>query len=339
MHRLALRHSTWVVAAWSLALPSWALHFDIEMRTSAGPAMGSRITAEFFGDATALGGRLPVDRETGYKIFPGYFGDFEGGPCATDDPGFQAFAGHFLQNEEVHFRAVGTLRYWNPATGQWGVAPAGVEVVLYGAVPPEVLRNYIRDPANGTAEYNYWQRGTRFSATGLRGPLTAAIARAAAGGAIHSHLDWTISTVPDSVAATGCSTGAAAPAGAYMVTLELWSPAAVSGVQKYQASQPVQVVFEYGITEAQVLAAIDARVVEPQPPPPPPPPPAPPPPSPPPPPPPAPPPPAPAPAPPAPSPPSPSPPPPLPPPPAPVPLPAPLTPWGPPTKLPWDNSR
>ncbi|MBQ1762989.1 MAG: hypothetical protein IIZ92_08835, partial [Aquincola sp.] len=248
-----------------LALPAHAVHFDIELRTSSGPVAGSRISTEFFGDLTGLD-RLPVDHETGWRIFPGYFGDFEGGTCATDDPGFQAFAGHFLQAEELHFRALGSLLYWNPATGQWGPAPAGVSIALFGAVPPELLRNYIRDPATWATEYGWWQRGTRFSSTGVAGPRTAAIARTGAGGTVHAHLDWMISGVADSTAATPCSAVGSMPAGAYRVTLEVWSTAQSGGKEKYVASPPVHIVFEYGLSEAQLQTAIVSRVQPPLPP-------------------------------------------------------------------------
>lgn len=248
----------------SVAGPAAALHFDIELRTSDGPVAGSRITTEFFGDL-GLAGQLPLDHATGYRIFPGYFGDFEGGPCSTDDPGFQAFAGHFLRSEEVHFRALATLRYWDPLTGVWGEAPSGVQVVLFGGVPPEVLRNYLSDPERWGDEYRYWERGTRFSALGVSGPLAAAIARAGTGGTLHTHLDWMITTRPDSVASTPCTSAGSPPTGAYLVTLQIWSPALAGDQQKYLPADPILVVFEYGISEAQLAAAIQARIQPPAP--------------------------------------------------------------------------
>lgn len=289
-----------VLCALGMAPAAQALHFDVEVRTSAGPVAGSRFGVAFFGDTTPLGPVLPVDAVTGALMFPGDFSDFEGGPCTTANPGFQAFAGHLLEGEELHFRAVGALSYWNPETGAWGSAPAGVEVVLFGAVPPDVLSNYIRDPVGGAAAYRYWERGTRFSAGGIEGPLAAGIARAGRGGAIHTHLDWMITSQ-----AGGCAAGA--PAGVYMVTLELWSPAEEGARLKYLASPALQVVFGHRADEAQFLAAVLARATgggsqppPPAPPPPPPPPPA--------------------------------------PPPSPViTLPVPVTPWGPPRRLPWDT--
>jgi hypothetical protein len=45
-----------------------------------------------------------------------------------------------------------------------------------------------------------------------------------------------------------------------MVTLEFWSSAQVAGQQKYLPSQPVQIIFERGISEAQMRTAIQARI-------------------------------------------------------------------------------
>lgn len=243
------------LAAWLGAAPAWAIHFDVELRTSNGPVAGSRITTEFYGDLN-LAGQLPIDALTGYKIFPGYFGDLEGGPYLTDDPGFQAFAGTFLRREEVHFRALATLQHWDPATGRWGTAPAQVRVALFGAIPTDVIVGYTENPAQWQALYDYYAAGTRFSSTGIEGPPTAGIDDASSTGSFHAHLDWKIST----------TTGAEPPVGAYMVTLELWSTAMVNGQPKYIPSEPIQIVFERGISDAQMQAAILARVQPPPPP-------------------------------------------------------------------------
>ena len=96
-----------------MSSPVLALHFDVELKTDPGPVAGARITTDFHGDL-GLAGQLPIDGETGFKIYPAYFGDLEGGPYLTDDPGFQAFAGTFVQGEVIAFRAVGALRWWNP---------------------------------------------------------------------------------------------------------------------------------------------------------------------------------------------------------------------------------
>lgn len=210
---------------------------------------GARLTTDFFGDLD-LAGQLPIDGETGHKLYPGYFGDLEGGPFLTDDPGFQSFSGTFVQGEIISFRALGRLRWWNPATGRWGAAPQGVEIALFGNIPPEVEAGYDTDPATWAEQYAFFASGTRFGTSGITGPLTAIIDDAKAGGRFHAHLDWKI-TAPE---------GAQPPPGAYMVTLQFWSPALSAGQQKYQPSAPIQIVFERGISEAQMRAAMQARI-------------------------------------------------------------------------------
>lgn len=249
--RLAL--AGWLALGCGMA---FALHFDVLLRTSNGPVAGSRITTDFFGDL-GLAGVLPVDAVTGAKIYPGYFGDLEGGPFLTDDPGFQAFAGTFLRREEIHFRALGRLQHWDPASGRWADAPAGVTVTLYGGIPLEVIVGYTENPAAWQAQYDYYAAGTRFSRSGVEGPPAAVIDDASSSGAFHAHLDWKITA----------AAGGEPPVGAYMVTLELWSPTLdAAGQPKYLPSEPIQVVFERGITEAQLQAAILARVQPPPPP-------------------------------------------------------------------------
>lgn len=224
-----------------------AQHFDVELRTDKGPVAGSRITTGFYGDTQSVG--VSVDAVTGHQIFPAYLGDFAGGPYATANPGFQAFNGTFSAGEVIHFRALGTLLHWTPATNTWAPAPAGVTVTLYGQIPSEVVIGYTANPSLWAEQYAYYKGGTRYDGQGITGPLTAAIDDVNAAGAFHSHLDWKIT------AASGTP-----PAGAYMLTLELWSPTLVNGQPKYLASQPFHVIFERGLTAAQMQAAFASRI-------------------------------------------------------------------------------
>ncbi|MFT7724248.1 MAG: hypothetical protein QM788_15675 [Roseateles sp.] len=225
-----------------------AQHFDVELRTDKGPVAGSRIVTDFYGDL-GLAGKLPIDALTGHRIFPAYFSDFAGGPYATANPGFQAFAGTFVQGEELHFRALGTLLHWTPASGTWTAAPSGVRLTLYGGIPAEVVIGYSTNPAAWAERYAYYQGGTRYDGQGITGPLTAAIDDVKAGGSFHSHLDWKIS-----------SAAGTPPAGAYLLTLELWSPTLVGGQPKYLASRPLHIIFERGLTEAEMQAAFTSRI-------------------------------------------------------------------------------
>lgn len=236
-------------AAAALSFQASAVHFDVELRTVPGPVAGARITTDFFGDL-GLAGALPIDGETGHRIYPGYFGDLEGGPFLTDDPGFQAFPGTFLRDELVSFRALGTLRYWNPQTLRWSAAPQGVEVILFGNIPIEVETGFDSDPATWREQYEFYRGGTRFGAYGIGGPLTSIIDAARRRGEFHAHLDWKI-------IAPG---GAAPPPGAYMVTIQLWSPTLAGGAPKYLPSEPVQILFERGISEAQLAQALRSRI-------------------------------------------------------------------------------
>jgi hypothetical protein len=246
--KTGLRNAAAAAAA-ALSFQAAAVHFDVELRTVPGPVAGARISTDFFGDL-GLAGALPVDGETGHRIYPAYFGDVEGGPFLTDDPGFQAFAGTFLRNEIISFRALGTLRYWNPQTLRWSAAPQGVEVILYGNIPIEVEIGFDSDPATWREQYEFHRGGTRFGADGIGGPLTAIIDAARRRGEFHAHLDWKI-------VAPG---GAVPPVGAYMVSLQLWSPTLAGGVPKYLPSEPIQIVFERGISEAQLAQAIRSRI-------------------------------------------------------------------------------
>jgi len=224
-----------------------AVHYDVRVGTSNGPVAGSKIDIDFYGDFD-LAGKLPIDPHTGYKIFPGYFDDLAGGPRLTDDPGFQSFSNTLLYGEEVHFRALGTLEYWNPATGAWGGADAG-SVTLYGGIPTNVWINYMLNPRNpaNVAEYNYYAGGTVYSGQGISGPQTALVDGGDRNGTFHSHLNWELSED--------------APAGAYLVTLQLWSPAMVNGEQKYIDSDPFHVLFKSaGITQAQYDEAFNLRI-------------------------------------------------------------------------------
>ena len=246
---MTVLRSAAAAAAAALSFEAAAVHFDVELRTVPGPVAGARITTDFFGDLD-LAGKLPIDGETGFKIYTGYFGDIEGGPFLTDDPGFQAFAGTFLRDEIVSFRALGRLRYWQPQTRRWSAAPQGVEVLLYGNIPIEVEIGFDSDPAAWREQYEFYRGGTRFGAAGIGGPLTAIIDAARRNGTFHAHLDWKI-VAPE---------GAVPPVGAYMVTLQFWSSAQAAGQAKYQPSEPIQIIFERGISEAELAEALRSRV-------------------------------------------------------------------------------
>lgn len=248
-----LAPGTALLALLALPVPAMAVHYDVEIRTSAGPVAGSRIVTDFYGDLD-LAGTLPIDALTGYKIYPGYFDDLEGGPNLTDDPGFQAFPGTFVPREEIHFRALGTLAYWNPGAAAWADASAGSAIKLYGGIPNDVALNYLLDPFDPAAgaAYAYWADGTRFTAAGVAGPVSAVIDDAKSDGAFHAHLDWELTNT--------------SLTGVYLVTLQLWSPAQINGTAKYLDSDPFMIIFKSaGIADSVLADALDARLAAPVP--------------------------------------------------------------------------
>ena len=248
MNDMKVLRTLWLGLGLLCGSSAWAIHYDIELRTSAGPVANSRITTEFFGDLD-LAGHLPIDAVTCYQIFPAYFSDLAGGPYLTGNPGFQAFAGTFLKGEVIQFRALGKLQYWNPATGRWGLAPEGVELILFGGIPEEIIVGYVQNPAQWADQYNYYSGGTRFSRSGVVGPPTAAIDDAKSDGSFHAHLDWKI------VSAKGVPAS-----GVYMLSISLWSTTLSGAQPKYLVSKPFNVMFERGVSEQQVRAALMARM-------------------------------------------------------------------------------
>lgn len=231
------------------AASAHAIHYDVWVTTSEGPVAGSQIEIGFFGDLSFADG-LPVDTLTGAAIFPGDFNDLEGGPRMTDDPGFQGPSGTFLAGEEIHFRALGALSVFDDATGSWQEAAPSATLTLYGGIPNDVIVNYLTNPFNSSAAgaYAYWQAGTRFTGTGISGPTEAIVDDAKSGGSFHSHLDWELN--------------AAAPAGIYLVELQLFSTAKSGGTDKYLASDPFMVMFQSeGANATLIETAMATRTV------------------------------------------------------------------------------
>ncbi|MBC7208800.1 MAG: PEP-CTERM sorting domain-containing protein [Methyloversatilis sp.] len=232
-----------------------AIHFDVAIGLDQGPVAGSRITVGAYGDLPFE--QLPIDVHTGYMVFPGDFGDFEGGPKSTDDPGFQAFPGSLSgasgARDFIGFKAVGTLLQWDAAGGTWSAADDGVGIRLYGAVPPAVANAYIQSlinprlaPPGAAANFEFYSQGTLFTGAGIEGPVAATIDDANANGGFHAHLDWFIE--------------GAAPSSAYMVTLHLTDATSIGGRGRYVDSDPFHVVFNYGLSAEQYETAFMSRV-------------------------------------------------------------------------------
>lgn len=223
-------------------------HSDIEIYITGGPVAGSRLQVRFFGDRTLLvNGQQAFDHQTGYGLWPANFRDIAGGPFGTDDPGFQAFRGTFLADEQLFYRPLGTAQYWNPATRVWGAAPAGSAIRVEGTVPDEVaIDAIVFEIPQAIALYNELTTPTYITGGGIIGPQRKMIDVARPDGSFHTHLNWFLETP------SGVRGG---PDGAYMVTLQIIDPTG-----KYVDSQPFNVLFNSGLTAADYTSAYLARI-------------------------------------------------------------------------------
>lgn len=179
--------------------------------------------------AISVGGdELVVDALTGYQIFEGDFGDLEGGPYKTDDPGFLADSGNFLPGTILGYRAQGTLQYWNGSS--WG-AVAGQE------------RVYLTDA---------FEEDSIFALSGVSGKTIGLIDQVGSDGVLHAHVDYSIEN----------SLGVGNPSiGAYLIQLSVVAlDENFNQASTYGESQPFYVVFNRGLSSQAFESAIDARV-------------------------------------------------------------------------------
>lgn len=178
------------------------------------------IELSLVGNRITLAGNDAV-HANGLAVFEGDFGDLEGGPYKTDDPGFDNEPGTFAAGTILTYRALGSLQFWNGSA--WTAAVLGNE--------------YLRLDGN-TGE------DTRWNPLGLVGDLTGLIGQAGVNGQIHEHLDF-------SVARTG---GGIPTVGAYLVQLQLESSA-------HLTSAPYYMAFNRGLSDANFEMAVEALAV------------------------------------------------------------------------------
>lgn len=250
-----MKHWIGGAALLALALPgAWAQHLDVKVSTSNGPVAGSRIELDVYGDLgwyLSQAGGLPQHYLYGYHIFPSNFSDRKGGPYLTDNPGFQSFRDQFSGGEAIGFTASGRLEYLSPGATRWEVSPSGGGVRLYGAIPDDVVFDYV---VNGTreSEYLFYANGTLFGGSGISGPVTAPIGLAKVDGSLHYHLNWSLE-------------GAAqANRGTYLAELRILSMATEGGAPKYTPSDPFYVMFRNDVTDAEYAEALRTLIVAPQ---------------------------------------------------------------------------
>lgn len=198
--------ATLTLSATLLAPAAWAQHFDIELAED-----GSKVIVT---------SPAPTDFATGNLIFEGDFGDLAGGPYSTDDPGFAADDGMLPGDEIVSFQAVGSLQYWDGFS--WTTAA------------PNGERVSIEDAFGNTISW---------TDSGIVGNLTGPIDMTDSEGGLHSHLDFSISSL------LGTPT-----ISAYMIEMALLT-------DTLGLSDNIFIAFNLGLDHEAFEAAIGAREV------------------------------------------------------------------------------
>lgn len=180
------------------------------------------------GNINVTGDELVIDSLTGYRIFEGDFGDLEGGPYRTDDPGFVAEAGNFASGTILGYRAQGTLQYWNGAS--WGGVAGQERVHLTDALEEDSI----------------------FALSGTSGKTIGLIDQIGSDGVLHAHIDYSIEN----------SLGVGNPSlGAYLIQLSVVAlDENFNLLSTYGESQSFYVAFNRGLSAESFEAAIDSRV-------------------------------------------------------------------------------
>ncbi len=242
--------------------PVFAQHLDVAVwgqgnalfagycRTSAA------IGCDLDGLADALGlpdGTLPpIEAVTNKPIFTVDFGDLSGGDFSTRNPGFQSVRNALLPNELISYRALGKLRYWDPATSTWGDASPDVQIRLFGGLEgnAEVLSDFAQCAGQLLcfSENSFGIDGsTIFTGNGIQGSPELVVDITDSNGILHTHLSFFLENQAGEVGG---------PSGAYLIEMQLISNA------RFFPSDPILVLFNAGIDPGEFGAALIALTGE-----------------------------------------------------------------------------
>lgn len=247
---------------WLSLRPAVAVHLDIEVWGQGNALFAGYcrtpgiVGCDLDGLAEALGlpaNSVPVETATGKFIFPADFQDLTGGPFRTRNPGFQSIQNALLPNELLGYRALGKLKYWDPALSSWRDAPPEVQIRLFGGLEAssEVLRDYSQCAGQliCLSEGSFGADGsTVFSGTGILGSPELVVDITNANGILHTHLSFFLENQ------SGQPGG---PAGAYLIEMQLLSNA------RFFPSEPFLILFNAGLEPAQFAAALTTLIGEP----------------------------------------------------------------------------
>jgi len=237
--------------------PVYAQHLDIEVwgqgnalfagfcRTSG--AVGCNLN----GVTDALGlpaGMLPVEAITNKLIFPVDFGDLTGGDFSTRNPGFQSIHNALLPNELISYRALGKLKYWDPAVSSWTDAPHTVQIRLFGGLEAsaEILSDFSQCAGQLLcfSENSFGIDGsTVFTGTGVHGNPDLVVDITSTSGILHTHLSFFLENPDGEIGG---------PSGAYLIEMQLISNA------RFFPSNPFLVLLNAGLGTGELGAALSA---------------------------------------------------------------------------------
>jgi len=191
-------------------------------------------------------GALPKEAATGKLIFLADFRDLPGGDFRTKNPGFQSIQNALLPNELVGYRALGVLKYWNPALSSWGNPPHGIQITLFGGL--EGSAEVISDFSECAGQLICFSDGsfgidgsTIFSADGIQGNPELVVDITNNNGILHTHLSFFLENQLGEIGG---------PAGAYLVEMQLISNA------RYFPTEPFLILFNAGLDETAFAAAL-----------------------------------------------------------------------------------
>jgi hypothetical protein len=193
-------------------------------------------------------GVLPKESTTGKLIFLANFRDLPGGDFRTKNPGFQSIQNGLLPNELVGYRALGALKYWDPALSSWGNPPHGIQIALFGGL--EASAEVLNDFSKCAGQLICFSDGsfgidgsTIFSAEGILGKPELVVDITNNNGILHTHLSFFLENQQGEIGG---------PVGAYLVEMQLISNA------RFFPSEPFLILFNAGLDETALAAALIA---------------------------------------------------------------------------------
>ncbi|SEN04782.1 dockerin type I domain-containing protein [Nitrosomonas marina] len=259
--RFSARFCVLLLIALLVSQPVSAQHLDVEVWGQGNALFAGfcRTTAavgcDLDGLADALGlpdGTLPIEAITKKRIFPVDFRDLSGGDFSTRNPGFQSIRGAMLPNELLSYRALGKLKYWDPALSTWNDAPPKVQIRLFGGLEAsaEILSDFSQCAGQllcFSENILGFDGSTVFSGNGIHGSQELVVDITGANGILHTHLSFFLENQDG-------ETGG--PDGAYLIEMQLVSNA------RFFPSDPFLILFNAGIDSVAFGAALKSLTGE-----------------------------------------------------------------------------